>query len=82
MQQVCFAAVSHTEKSGLMMPKDRKDFARMLNVATMEVADVPRFSKIPLKAILVSKEPHQSGHYHYHGIMISATRVSSWSEVV
>ena len=82
MQKVCVATVSRAEKSGLMMPKDRKDFARILNVAALEVANFPRFSKIPLKAILVFKELHQSGNYHYRGIMISATRVSSWSEVV
>ena len=63
------------------MPKDRKDFARMLNVAVLEVSNMPRFTKIPLKAILAFREPHQNGHHHYHGILISEAKVWSWKEV-
>ena len=75
-QKVCFVTQSYTDHQGLENPKDRKDFARMVNVVAKEA-----LKTIELESIAVFKEPHRNGHFHYHAIVVAKAKTTQWSRI-
>ena len=55
-KKVCFVTASHTEIRAFKMPHDRKDFARMLNVAYVGISPKNHGARVPLRGIGFSRK--------------------------